>query len=42
MREYCSKADKFGIRYPLNATVEEKILITVTAIFIDYLLFENM
>ncbi|EGR32419.1 scramblase family protein, putative [Ichthyophthirius multifiliis] len=40
-KEYCTKADKFGITFPFDATVEEKVLIICATILIDYLLFEN-
>ena len=40
--EYCSKADKYGIEFPKFATVEEKILLVSTVIFIDFIMFENV
>jgi hypothetical protein len=39
--EYCTKADKFTIDFPKFATIEEKILIVVAALFMDYQWFEN-
>lgn len=35
-REYCSKADTYGVKFPYNSTVEEKILLILATIFIDY------
>ena len=39
--EVFTKSDKYGIAYPLEASEEQKVLITMAAIFIDYLWFEN-
>ena len=39
--ECVSKADQYGITYPVNSSVEDKVLITMAAVFIDYLWFEN-
>lgn len=39
--EFCSRADQYGIKYPKDAGEGEKYLLTVAAVFIDYLLFEN-
>jgi hypothetical protein len=41
-QEYCSKADFYQIEFPEYSTIEEKILIICSAIFIDYILFENV
>lgn len=41
-QEYCSKADNYEIEFPDFSTIEEKILIISTTIFIDYILFENV
>lgn len=39
--EFCSRADQYGICFPDDAKESEKFLLTVAAIFIDYLWFEN-
>lgn len=39
--EVCTKADQYGIAYPETFSVEEKVLLTMAALFIDYLWFEN-
>ena len=41
VNECFTKADRYGIEYPKDSTIDEKALITVSAILIDYLLFEN-
>lgn len=35
-REWCTKADTYGINFPEFATIEEKIILIMAAIFIDY------
>lgn len=39
--EFCSRADQYGIQYPITADEVDKYLLTIAAVFIDYLLFEN-
>lgn len=39
--EFCSRADQYGIEFPEDAKENEKYLLVVAAIFIDYMWFEN-
>jgi len=35
-------ADNYAVTFPNNTTVEDKALLTATALFIDYQFFERM
>lgn len=37
VKEVCSRADRFGIEFPNNAEPHKKLLITLAAVWIDYL-----
>ncbi|EAR92631.2 scramblase (macronuclear) [Tetrahymena thermophila SB210] len=37
LEECCTRADQFGIQFPDDCTVEQKLLIIETAVFLDYL-----
>ncbi|KAM3143562.1 hypothetical protein pb186bvf_004324 [Paramecium bursaria] len=40
-REWCTKADTYGINFPEISTVEEKTLLIIATLFIDYSQFQN-
>ncbi|CAD8081476.1 unnamed protein product [Paramecium sonneborni] len=40
-REWCTKSDTYGINFPEFATIEEKIILIMAGIFIDYAQFQN-
>jgi len=37
VNELCTRADKFGIRFPNGIDVNTKLLLIETAVFLDYL-----